>query len=82
VSAGIKKMLAERAERERSDNAVSNRFSEGVARIKAAAPSLDAGFASATKWKPSEALLIGYCVLATGAHPENAEELLRDRLGQ
>lgn len=80
MSAAIKKMLAERAARARATAGHSNWFGEGVAAIRAAAPRLDAGFDSKTKWKPSEVLLIGYCILATSARPEGADELLREGL--
>jgi hypothetical protein len=80
MSAGIKKMLAERAARQCTMSAGSNRFREGIERIRAAAAILDDGFDSATEWAPSELLIIGYCALATSARPEGAEELLRDRL--
>ena len=81
MSALIKKMLAEREARQRALSA-RNRFKEGIERIRAAAPMLDDGFDSTTRWKPSEALLIGYCVLATSARPEGADELLGSVLTQ
>lgn len=81
MSAGIKRMLAERAGREGALASNSRQFDVDIARIKAAAPELDRDFDSATQWRPSEALLIGYSVLATSARPEGARELLASRLG-
>jgi hypothetical protein len=76
MSAAIKKMLAERAARERP-LAAPTWFNDGVRLIKEAAPKLDAGFNSTTKWKPSEVLLLGFCVLATSERPDGAKDLLR-----
>lgn len=82
MSAGIKRMLAERAARQRSLSGHSRKFNDDIARIRENAATLDEGFNRATKWKPSEALLIAYCVLATSARPEGADELLRERLAE
>lgn len=50
-----------------------------IAAIHRAAPFMDATWSGAG-WKPSEMLRVGYCVLATGRHPDQAEAFLFDML--
>ena len=81
MTAGIKKMLAERAareERERVFVATENSpkkilEEEGAMRmIDLAQPFIDGLHGDETKFSPSSLLRIGYCVISTSEHPENA----------
>ena len=84
MSAGIKRMLAEREARKRASTDTPRSLAKNraaFARIAAAAPALDAAY-NGNGWKSSELARIGYCVLATSRNPEDADDFLSTFLAQ
>lgn len=81
MSAGIKRMLAEKAqlaEQDRVGIALGNtpkkllEVEAAMKMIDLAQPFIDEYATDPTKWNPSALLRIGYCVIGTGEHPKDA----------